>query len=88
MLFIKCLNSLQQELAWHSIFLGVHQAQMWGLRGQLGQLFVEALKPIVSSLGTRVEGCLVLDPKERLGKLYDRSGCLSSGCDSSEDKGS
>lgn len=28
------------------------------------------------------------DPKERLGKLYDRSGCLSSGCDSSEDKGS
>lgn len=59
MLFIKCLNSLQQELAWHSIFLGVHQAQIWGLRGQLGQLFVEALKLIVSALGTRVEGGLV-----------------------------
>lgn len=32
---------------------------MGGLKGQLGQLFLEALKPIVSALGTRVEGCLV-----------------------------
>lgn len=59
-----------------------------GLKGQLGQLFPEALKPIVSTLGTLVEGCLVWArcqaPEERLDKLYDHSWCLSSGCDTIE----